>query len=74
MHHPCLLLSVSVNAIEFENASTPVRYNFYRADYEGISPLLSGIHWDILLDKDDVNKATETFSHILCYAIDQHVI
>lgn len=72
--HPPLLLSLSViSSTAFTSTSVPARYNFYKADVNSISEVLSSIDWENLLDKFDVDIAVQTFSNILAYVIDRHV-
>lgn len=51
----------------------PIRYDYRKADINGIAEILTSIDWTNTLDPDDVNVAVQTFSNILSYAIDRHV-
>ena len=73
-HHPALVVTICQRITNDVMRTPPsVHYDFPRADYTIIKNTLNSIDWEATLDKDDVDAAAFTFSHILNYVIDRHV-
>ncbi|XP_062542037.1 uncharacterized protein LOC134210028 [Armigeres subalbatus] len=73
-HHPPLLVSLHRKLENYVDTSSAVFfYDFRKADHRSISNLISSLDWGNILDNDDVDRAAETFSHVLSYIVDRHV-
>lgn len=73
-HHPPLLLMLNNNElVTLTETVESVYYDFNKADYESISNVLHSIDWYSILDHENVEGATQTFSNVLSYVIDRHV-
>lgn len=73
-HHPALLMEIAVNPqLCFRNTLEDVRYDFGKADFNGMNNFLTSLDWDDILHNSDANLAASTLSGILLYAIGQFV-
>ncbi|XP_062538394.1 uncharacterized protein LOC134206685 [Armigeres subalbatus] len=73
-HQPPLLVSLHRKLENYvDTSSAAFFYDFRKADHRSISNLISSLDWGNILDHDDVDRAAETFSHVLSYIVDRHV-
>ncbi|XP_058444278.1 uncharacterized protein LOC131425957 [Malaya genurostris] len=73
-HHPPLHIVLESDGSSHDRYNSRiVSYNFKKADYNSIIVFLSNLTWSEILDNDDVNLATQPFSNVMTYAIDQYV-
>ncbi|XP_058445563.1 E3 ubiquitin-protein ligase UBR1-like [Malaya genurostris] len=73
-HHPPLHIVLESDGSSHDRYNSRiVSYNFKKADYNSIIVFLSNLTWSEILDNDDVNLATQSFSNVMTYAIDQYV-
>ena len=77
MHHPALILNVTLNDtnnINFDNNSSSKAYNFKKANYPDLYNALLSIDWSFLSNIDDVNRAIGSEFYVVLYSLlDQYV-
>ena len=65
-HHPALVLSIdNGHNVDYQALPDSTRYNFRRADYEGLLNALQDIDWVHILSSTDIDSAVDKFTFII---------
>lgn len=71
-HHPALKFDFDSSDIKFLKSKKSAKFNFFKADYDGINNELRSIDWYQLLNSNDVNVAVDIFYNKIYEIIRKH--
>ncbi|XP_053686493.1 uncharacterized protein LOC128736033 [Sabethes cyaneus] len=73
-HHPALILTIANrDSVKYSEPTVRTRYNFRRADYEGLLSALHDVDWADSLNASDIDPAVNVFTSIINGLIDRFV-